>query len=395
MPHDIFISYSSKDKPTADALCATLEQRGLRCWMAPRDVLPGADWSEAIIDAITSSKALVLVYSEHANTSPQVRREIERAVHKGIAIVPLRIEDVPMSKSLEYFISTPHWLDALTPPLQRHLDYLADTLERFVDSRKAPPPTPIPGAASQAPATQIPPPPPAAPVPPPLAANRRLPLIAAAAVSVLVIAALAYFAGSRTNSTGSATGDPPPSGSVPRELLGTWIAQTAVNGLPITVETSVDGNGQSKVISTFRDQGRYGSNRGQWSMVNTAGTTTSGTYRFLSDGVMSMTGPLGTATWTRDAASPPDSSGRLSGTWTTAGTSPDGLPATTTLIFAPNSTYQLIARSEESAKLEAGSGRWRSVSSATGRVTEGTYQFVSPDVLAWATPTGTLNYKRR
>ena len=69
MPHDIFICHSAKDKPTADALCATLEAKGLRCWIAPRDVLPGADWSEAIIDAINGSRALVLVYSEHANTS--------------------------------------------------------------------------------------------------------------------------------------------------------------------------------------------------------------------------------------------------------------------------------------------------------------------------------------
>ena len=146
MPHDIFICHSAKDKPTADALCATLEAKGLRCWIAPRDVLPGADWSEAIIDAINGSRALVLVYSEHANTSPQIRREVERAVHKGLAIVPLRIEDVPMSKALEYFISTPHWLDALTPPLQRHLDHLADTLKRLIDAR--------PGEPALGPATQ-------------------------------------------------------------------------------------------------------------------------------------------------------------------------------------------------------------------------------------------------
>ena len=36
--HDVFISYAHEDKPMADALCATLEQNGLRCWIAPRDV---------------------------------------------------------------------------------------------------------------------------------------------------------------------------------------------------------------------------------------------------------------------------------------------------------------------------------------------------------------------
>lgn len=127
MPHDVFVSYSSDDKPTADAACATLENRGIRCWIAPRDVLPGTDWGAAIIDAINVCRIMVLVYSAKANDSQQIKREVERAVNRGVAVIPFRIEDVPMSKTLEYFISTPHWLDALTQPLQQHLDRLADT----------------------------------------------------------------------------------------------------------------------------------------------------------------------------------------------------------------------------------------------------------------------------
>ena len=56
MAHDVFVSYSSKDKPTADAVCATLEGRGIRCWVARRDILPGTDWGESIIDAIEQSR---------------------------------------------------------------------------------------------------------------------------------------------------------------------------------------------------------------------------------------------------------------------------------------------------------------------------------------------------
>ena len=126
MPHDVFVSYSSDDKPTADAVCATLESKGIRCWIAPRDILPGLDWGGAIVDAINASRVLVLVYSAKANASPQVKREVERAVSIGLSVIPLRIEDVPMSKTLEFFISMPHWLDALTPPLQEHLDRLAE-----------------------------------------------------------------------------------------------------------------------------------------------------------------------------------------------------------------------------------------------------------------------------
>jgi hypothetical protein len=128
MAHDVFISYSSKDKAVADGICATLEGRRIRCWVAPRDVLPGVPYGEALIDGLGASRLLVLVFSSHSNVSPQVAREVERAVSKGIPIIPFRIETVPMSKSMEYFISSPHWLDALTPPLEKHLAYLADTV---------------------------------------------------------------------------------------------------------------------------------------------------------------------------------------------------------------------------------------------------------------------------
>jgi hypothetical protein len=132
MVHDVFVSYSSKDKPTADAACAVLESYGIRCWVAPRDILPGSDWGGSIIEAISGARAMVLIFSANANASPQIKREVERAVNKGIPVVPLRIEDVVPTASLEYFISTPHWLDAFTPPLERHLQYLAEVVRKIV-----------------------------------------------------------------------------------------------------------------------------------------------------------------------------------------------------------------------------------------------------------------------
>lgn len=72
---------------------------------------------------------MVLVFSSHANRSRQIKREVERAVSKGVTVVPLRIEDVPPARTLEYVISTPHWLDALTPPLAGHLTHLAETVQ--------------------------------------------------------------------------------------------------------------------------------------------------------------------------------------------------------------------------------------------------------------------------
>jgi hypothetical protein len=130
--HDVFISYSSKDKPTADAVCAIMEQQGVRCWITPRDVLPGDEWAGSIVRAISGARVVVLIFSAASNASPQVLREVERAVHAGAPIIPFRIEDTPPSDSLGYFISTPHWLDALTPPLEAHALRLAEGVKRLL-----------------------------------------------------------------------------------------------------------------------------------------------------------------------------------------------------------------------------------------------------------------------
>jgi biotin transporter BioY len=156
MAHDVFISYSSDDKPTADGVCATLERNGIRCWIAPRDILPGVDWGAAIVEAINASRAMVLVYSAKANESPQIKREVERAVHRGLPIIPFRIEDVPMSKTLEYFMSMPHWLDALTPPLQNHLDRLAETTRLILERAGAVLAAPRGGDTTTPPAQALP-----------------------------------------------------------------------------------------------------------------------------------------------------------------------------------------------------------------------------------------------
>lgn len=125
MAHDVFISYASADKPLADGVCARLEAARLRCWIAPRDILPGQDWGEAILNAIEASRVVVLVFSAHANGSPHVKREVERAIHRGTAVIPFRVEQVQPSGSLAYFIGTAHWLDAVTPPIEQHIDRLA------------------------------------------------------------------------------------------------------------------------------------------------------------------------------------------------------------------------------------------------------------------------------
>lgn len=181
MAHDVFVSHSAKDKTVSDALVAKLEEQGIRCWVAPRDVVPGADWGESIIDAIESSRVMVLIFSASANGSPQIKREIERAVDKGVYTIPFRIEDVQPIKALEYFISTAHWLDAFSQPLGQHIESLGKTIKAILANSRPGSPVeespampvrsePIPVRAPetyQAPAPSSAPPPPPPPPPAP------------------------------------------------------------------------------------------------------------------------------------------------------------------------------------------------------------------------------------
>ncbi len=144
MAHDVYVSYSHVDKAAADAACATLERAGIRCWIAPRDITPGDEWSAAIIKAIDQCRAMGLIFSQNANNSRQIRREVERAITVGIPLVPVRIEDVVPTESLAYFMGTVHWLDAMTPPFENHLIKLADSLKGLLQAR---PSSPLAGTA--------------------------------------------------------------------------------------------------------------------------------------------------------------------------------------------------------------------------------------------------------
>lgn len=138
MAHDVFVSYSQQDKSIADAVVARLEQDGSRCWVAPRDIVPGTSWGDAITTAIGESRVMVLILSANSNRSRQVIREVERAVASEVILLPFRIEPVDPTGAMAYFLGTEHWLDALTPPLERHIERLCRTVRLLVSGEPVP-----------------------------------------------------------------------------------------------------------------------------------------------------------------------------------------------------------------------------------------------------------------
>ena len=147
MRRDVFVSYSQPDSDCAFELVSWIERHGISAWIAPRDVSPMSDWAAEIIDAISAARIMILVFSASSNDSPQVRREVERAVHKQLRILPFRIDDVLPSKSLEYFLSSQHWLDAFPPPLEPHYMRLCTFLASALALPVAPA-SPAPAAAA-------------------------------------------------------------------------------------------------------------------------------------------------------------------------------------------------------------------------------------------------------
>lgn len=110
----IFISHSSADADTAQKICELLERNDIPCFIAPRDIRSGKEYAEELINGIDRSSAILLLMSENANTSPHVLREVERAVSKSIPILVYKLEEVSLSKSMEYFLMTHQWVSAKT-----------------------------------------------------------------------------------------------------------------------------------------------------------------------------------------------------------------------------------------------------------------------------------------
>ena len=98
--------------PLPYRLCGLLEAEGIGCWIAPRDVPPGADYGESIIQAIEGTSATLLLLSTHANASIHVTHEVERATSKRKRVIPVRLEDIRPGPSLELHLATAQWVDA-------------------------------------------------------------------------------------------------------------------------------------------------------------------------------------------------------------------------------------------------------------------------------------------
>jgi hypothetical protein len=200
MIHKVFISYASKDAEVAKAVCKVLEAEDIRCWIAPRDILPGEEYADAIIEALNNCQLFLVILSEESNSSSQVRREVERAVSKNLSILTFRIDNTILSKAMEYYLSNRHWLDASNAVFSRQLHNLSEAVHKLLEQSPAPKdetniPNPVEVNEPVKPVSQVKDEKPA-PVPPAKPARIRKKngaLWILAPILIIILAAIAYF----------------------------------------------------------------------------------------------------------------------------------------------------------------------------------------------------------
>src|SRR4051812_28078032 len=111
MVRDAFLSYSKIDKSAADEVCRILEKAGVKCWIAPRNIPPGATWADSIVRAIAECRAMLLFCSANTSASKQMIRELQLADEASLPILPVRLADVRLEGGFSYYVNNRQWFD--------------------------------------------------------------------------------------------------------------------------------------------------------------------------------------------------------------------------------------------------------------------------------------------
>jgi TolB-like protein/Flp pilus assembly protein TadD len=145
---EVFVSYASQDAAIAQKVCSSLETAGIRCWIAPRDVVPGTLYAEGIVHALDDSKILVLVLSKESIASAHVGRELERAASKRHPVIALKVDDAPLTAAFEYYLNESQWVElgggGEHPAIARLVEAVAQHLAPGSAAASKAPQTPAP-----------------------------------------------------------------------------------------------------------------------------------------------------------------------------------------------------------------------------------------------------------
>jgi len=130
MSHKVFISHSSADRDIANAICHYLEADGIRCWLAPRDI-DSSDWAGSIMRGLQSCDVFVVIISHNSIPSGEVTKEVTEATRVCQYILPFKVDEEMLNDRLRYHLAPCHWLDAITRPLEQHIERLKERIKNL------------------------------------------------------------------------------------------------------------------------------------------------------------------------------------------------------------------------------------------------------------------------
>jgi TIR domain len=130
---NIFVSFSKQDQAAALEILGRIESANLKCWISCRDVPRGRDYQDAIVEALDQSGAMVLVFSNNANNSEEIKRELALASAKRLFVLPVRIENAEPTKGFKYQLATRQYID-LFEDREKNMTLIVNTLQKQLQS---------------------------------------------------------------------------------------------------------------------------------------------------------------------------------------------------------------------------------------------------------------------
>jgi len=135
---NVFISHSSADSKLAYAMCDYLEEKGIRCWIAPRNIPVGVKYGKSIIMGIKTCKIMVVLFNKNSNASEAVETEVERAFNYKTILIPFKLDETIPSDSLEFSFGSFQWLNATKGNPEDHFDLLYQNCARVLGKKESP-----------------------------------------------------------------------------------------------------------------------------------------------------------------------------------------------------------------------------------------------------------------
>ena len=184
----VFISYSSKDQHSAEAICNAIENRGFPCWISSRDIGPGQNFQSAIVQAIRGAKVMILVFSGNANNSEEIKKELVLAGQSRLVVIPVRVEDVAPGDAFAYEFATRQWIDVF-----QNWEHAIERVTQQIQAVIATESESAPGAPRVTETVAVPPPKPAVAAPSPRASNSTAIWAGAAVAAVVALGVVGWL----------------------------------------------------------------------------------------------------------------------------------------------------------------------------------------------------------